>query len=114
MGQTIIDLFRSGNRTSPLLDKVRTGGADPDIDTFTDYVQVAWVVSNGKGMSTSDAVDPTWTGTPWHLPAGSIFPDSLRVWEDDPGHWVWEPVNTMRLDEYRAALASVHPQFIRV
>jgi hypothetical protein len=114
MGKTTVDLFRSGNSGSPQLDRVRIAGPDPDVDTLTDHAQTVWAIANGKGVSSSDAVDPTWTGKPWHLPAGSTFPDSLQVWEDDPGHWVWEPVSTMKLEDYRNALASVNPQFVKV
>jgi hypothetical protein len=114
MGTTTIDLFRSGSSGSPQLDKVRISGLDPDVDTFTDHMQRVWVIANGKGVSSSDAVDPTWTGKPWRLPAGSTFPDVLQPWEDEPGHWAWEPVNTMLLTDYQDALASVHPQFVKV
>jgi hypothetical protein len=72
------------------------------------------VKANGKGVSTSDAPDPAWTGKLWHLPAGSTFSDRLRVWEDEPGHWVWEPVTDMPLANYQVALASANAQFVRV
>jgi hypothetical protein len=114
MGTTPIDLFRSGNSSSPRLDNVRISGPDPDVDTFADHTHMIWVIANGKSVSSSDAVDPTWTGKPWRLPAGSTFPDILRLWEDDPGHWVSEPVNTMTLADYQTALGSIHPLFVKV
>jgi hypothetical protein len=114
MGVTPIDLFRSGNSRSPRLDNVRIGGADPDVDTFADAVNTTWVVANGKGISSSDTVDPTWTGKPWRLPAGTIFPDGLRLFEDDPGHWVWEPATDMPLANYEGLLATVNPLFVKV
>jgi hypothetical protein len=66
---------------------------------------------SGKGASTSEAVDPTWTGKPYRLPTNSTFPDTLRVWSDAPGHWLWAPANVMLLTEYTAALAAVTISF---
>lgn len=113
MGITPIDLFRSGNSSSPRLDNVRIATAPPEVDTYMDAAGSAWVKANGRGVSTSDAIDPGWLGRPWRLPAGSRISDRLRVWEDAPGHWVWEPVSDMPLTHYVADLASAGALFVR-
>lgn len=48
------------------------------------------------------------------LPVGSPFPDELRLWEDDPGHYIWEPAMNMPLANYVSVLASVVPLFVKV
>ena len=115
MGVTAVDLYRSGNASSPRLHKVRTTGPNADVDIFLDPVTgEEWVSANGKGMSTWDAADPTWSGKPWRLPAGSPYPNSLKVWNDDPGHWVWEPSANMKLSDYVAALEAASQGFAQI
>jgi hypothetical protein len=114
MGSTPIDLFRSGNSSSALLEKVRIVPPNDDVDTFTDAANAVWVKANGRGVSTSAAPDPAWRGKLWRLPVGSTYPDALRLWEDEPRHWVWEPVTDMPLANYEAALASVNPHFVKI
>jgi hypothetical protein len=114
MKQTPVELFRSGNKSGARLDKVRTQGAGRDVDTRIDGTGDIWVIANGKGVSTWDALDSRWTGTPWRLPAGTTYSDLLLVWNDVSGHWVWEPVGDMRLSEYEDILACASVQFVRV
>jgi hypothetical protein len=114
MGVTHIELFRSGNSTHARLTNVRTSGALPDVDTFVDAAGTVWVLANGKGVSSSAAIDPTWTGRHWRLPAYSAFPDALRLWEDDPGHFVWEPTVPMPLMNYVSLLAIVNSLFVKI
>ena len=110
MGVTTLDLYRSGNATHSNLHNVR---APRDADLFLDPgTGEMWVFSwQGKGASTSDAVDPTWTGKAWRLPSNSVYPDTLHLWSDAPGHWLWAPAHVMLLKEYIAALAAVTPLF---
>jgi len=115
MGVTSIELFRSGNATSARLPDVRINGANADVDIYVDPATgVEWVRANGKGASTSDSVDRSWTGKIWRLPAGAAYPTTLLVFEDDPGHWVWEPTNDMQLADYRAELATVNALFVKI
>lgn len=115
MGVTQFDLYRSGNASSARLPAVRIGGSDPDVDVYVDPTTgVEWVRANGKGSSTSDVIDPGWTGRIWRLPPGSVYPDTLELWEDDPGHWLWAPKHDMPLAEYIAALGVVNALFVRV
>jgi hypothetical protein len=114
MGVTPLELFRSGNSTNAKLDNVRISGAWPDVDTFADAAGATWVLANGKGVSSSAAIDPTWTGKPWRLPVNSVFPDGLRLREDDPGHFVWEPTVPMPLGNYVSLLGLVNPRFVKV
>jgi len=113
MGTTPIELFRSGNSRSARLDSVRINGVNPDVDVRTDHVGAVWVVANGKGVSTWDTPDLAW-GKTWRLPVGSAYSNTLLVWNDDPGHWVWEPVHDMLLSDYQAALANANVKFLRV
>jgi hypothetical protein len=110
MGVTSIDLYRSGNKTHANLENIRI---PRDADIFLDPgTGELWVLSwSGKGASTSDAVDPTWTGKAYRLPMNSGYPNTLRVWSDAPGHWLWAPMQAMLLSEFIAALAMVTPSF---
>lgn len=114
MGKTPEDLYRSGNATSPNLDRVRITGPDRDVDHYADQSGQVWVEANGKGVSTSTAPDPSWRGRPWRLPAGSSYPDELLVWPDEPGHYAWVPARDMRLEDYKAALALAGKGFVKV
>ena len=114
MGVTSVDLFRSGNSTSARLNRVRTTGPDRDVDTRLDAAGAEWVVKNGKGVSTADSIDPAWTGHLWKLSAGHTYSNLLVVWNDDPGHWVWEPASDMLLSEYVDALTQSDLHFIKV
>jgi hypothetical protein len=114
MGITSIELFRSGNSSSCLLERVRIQGANPDVDVYNKGSGSVWVRSNGLGVSTWDLIDPTWSGKPWRLPVGSAYPDCLRVWNDDPNHWVWEPFIDMPLSDYVAALQDASSRFLKV
>src|SRR6059058_3012564 len=110
MGVTTVDLYRSGNATHANLQNVR---APRDADLFSDPgTGEMWVLSfRGKGVSAFETIDPTWTGKPWRLPANSPYPDTLRLWKDAPGHWLWAPAQAMPLKEYLAALAAVTSLF---
>jgi hypothetical protein len=114
MGITSVDLFRSGNATSARLDKVRTQGPGRDVDTRMGMGGNLWVIANGKGISCSSAVDPTWRGQPWKLLMGHTYSNLLIVWSDEPGHWVWQPVQDMLLFEYVDALSSTLSKSARI
>jgi hypothetical protein len=115
MGTTSLDLFRSGNTTTARLDRVRINGPNSDVDTYVDTgTGATWVQANGKGISTQDAVDPSWTGTPWRLPAGAAYPSHLLLWNDNPGHWLWAPEHDMPLTTYEDALRVVNALFVKV
>jgi hypothetical protein len=114
MGATVVELFRSGNATSARLSHVRTNIADPDVDTYADTSGAIWVAANGKGVSTWDAIDPGWSGKPWRLPVGSPYSNRLLVWEDSPGHWVWEPSDPMPLLEFVTLLDAAGQHFVPV
>jgi hypothetical protein len=115
MGMTPIELFRSGNAVSARLQNVRIDPANADVDTYVDPATGAeWVRANGKGASSAASIDPSWTGKIWRLPLGVAYPATLALWEDDPGHWLWEPTQDMLLVDYRAALEGVNGRFLKV
>jgi hypothetical protein len=112
MGVTPVDLYRSGNSTSPNLDRVRTTGPDRDVDSYV-HQGSTWIEANGKGVSTEVAPNPSWRGRPWRLPAGSRYPDELLVWPDEPGHYSWAPAKDMTLEDYKAALLLAGKGFLK-
>jgi hypothetical protein len=114
MGTTPVDLFHSGNATSARLDQIRTAGSSADVDTITDAAGGVWVIANGKGASTSDAADPDWRGRPWKLAKGHSYSALLLVWNDDPGHWVWQPTHDTILTDYVDALGRSNLHFVRL
>jgi len=118
---TPVELFRNGNSTHARLHEVRSAhdpgnqGRDPDVDTFVvPNSKDIWVsAANKNGASCWSAADPGWT-KPWRLGAGTIYPDSLHLWNDDnpPGHWSWAPAFDMPLADFKAALGVVTAQFV--
>ncbi len=117
MGLTIVDLYRSGNASSPGLDKLRTAqnSPNPDIDTYINVLLGdVWVKSGTGGASTVEQPDPFWRGKTWFLRRGSSFSDRLKVVNDAVGHWSWEPAVDMKLTEFRQLLADVQTQWVMI
>jgi hypothetical protein len=120
MGVTPIELFRSGNSTHSKLHEVRSAhdpgnqARVPDVDSYVDtWSQAIWVsAATGAGASCWNAPDRRWRKG-WRLPAGTPYPDTLRLWNDDnpPGHWTWAPTYDMPLADFKVALAMVTPLF---
>jgi len=114
---TGIDLYRSGNATTPNLDKVRipprNGAIDIEIyEKDLNDQKVIYVDSTSGGISTFDAPLPSqnqkvrW----WKIPKGSIIPDGLQVTKDHTikhiniTHYTIRPLNDMPLTEYQQLL----------
>jgi hypothetical protein len=114
MGVTPVDLYRNGNASSARLDHVRTGGGNPDIETYTIANGAVWVKANGKGVSTFDAPDARWSGKIWKVLKGHVYSNLLIVWNDDPGHWVWSPNQDMPLTAYESELRLSNAQFVKL
>lgn len=120
MGVTPVDLFRGGKRTHAKLADVRSAhdpgnpSSDPDVESFVEpKSQVVWVsAAKGNGASCWNT-NKGWSRS-WQLPAGTQYPDSLRLWNDDnpPGHWTWAPAYDMPLSDFKAALAVVNQRFV--
>jgi hypothetical protein len=109
MAATSLDLFRAGNSTSARMQNVRP----KDVVIFQRN-GVAWVLGRSGGISTFDSKASS-PGYWWCLPAGSPYDARLLVvWNDHGNHWSWEPAFDMPLDEYKAALAAVDANFIRI
>ena len=47
-------------------------------------------------------------GKAWLIPSQTQYSDRVRVWSDDPGHWLWEPVSDMLLTDFRFDLAAIN------
>ncbi len=100
-----VDLYRSGNASSPRLDNVR----DKDIVKFKD---VATGLTRVKGMSggistfTAPKPENNW----WWIKAGTVVPASLVVTRDhtDPKtnitHYTIRPASDILLTEYVAQM----------
>jgi hypothetical protein len=115
MGQTTVDLFRSGRAADAGMERFRIWPhPDPDLDS---YIGVStgdlWVKPHTGGVSTSETIDPIWTGKPWRLVAGSSYGDRLYLNDDGQGHWTWEADVNMTAAEYRRLLADMNQYFVK-
>ena len=113
---TTVALYRSGNATSPRMAEVRTAltpAINPDVEIEIEPSGLVLVKENSGGVSTWEQPDNDWRRA-WCLHAGSLFPKCLRLWNDEPGHWLWEPAFKMPLDDYQRALAAVNALFVRI
>ena len=108
MGTTTISLYRMGNSSGPKMDAVRIKLPDPDIDCFTDTSGTVWVKAGTGCVSSWETPKTGLRGKSWRIPAGTPYSDRLRVWTDEPGHWLWEPVQDMRLAEFLDDLAEIN------
>lgn len=108
MPRTPVVLYRLGNASDPKMDNVRP----KDIDTF-DVNGETWVRAGTGGISTSQSPGPI-KGKWWRLEAGYDYGVLLLVWNDHADHWSWEPAKDMRLLDFKDALHSTHPHFVRV
>ena len=108
MPLTPLDLFRTGNAHGPRMDRVRP--VDIQIAAVTG---VDWVFAGTGGISTF-ATRGRLSGQWWKLGAGFDYGSLLLVWNDHGGHWLWEPIRDMLLDDFRSALCATHVGFVRV
>ncbi len=110
MRQVARDLFRAGNRSSARLDVLR-----PSIDIVIENRNgVEWALKKpGDGASTLETPVGLRGGKWWKLSASSTYDETvLELNNDEPGHWVFEPVADMPKATYVAALATVNTQFV--
>lgn len=114
MGKTPIALYRQGNANSPRMDQVRP---NKDVATYEKNGEV-WVMltlADGKspgGVSTFaiPGRGKNW----WKLDFDVDIPPQLQLVNDRNQHWLWQPSQTMRLDDYQAALREVGDFFTKV
>jgi hypothetical protein len=112
-GKTPIALYRQGNANSPRMDKVRP---NKNIATYEKNGEV-WVMltlADGKspgGVSTFaiPGSGKNW----WRLDSGVDIPSQLQLVNDRNQHWLWQPSQTMTLDDYQAALREVGAFFTK-
>jgi hypothetical protein len=113
-GTTTVDLFRSGNTTSPKMDNVRTPATNPtnaDIKTTT-IGGVEYVTTGNGGISTFDSVAKV-SPTVWKLPKGTTYPNTLTLVSDGNNHWSWRPTSQMTLADFKAILATFNSSFVK-
>jgi hypothetical protein len=113
-GTTTVDLYRTGNTTSARMENVRTGIAPQtsvDVSTVTE-AGVVYVLPNTGGISTLTSANGL-GATVWKIPKGTVYPNTLKVWNDKTGHWQWAPAAKMKMSDYQAALATINSKAIR-
>ena len=89
------------------MDNVRT----QDVQQVTEG-GVVYVLPKTGGISTSTTA--TGLSAPvWKAAKGTIYPDTVRVWNDSPGHWAWEPATKMTLADFTSIMASMNAKFVK-
>jgi hypothetical protein len=106
-GTTPVDLYRSGNTTSPRMDNVRV----QDITQVT-INNVVYVKSASGGISTSTTTTNLST-TVWKIPKGTSFPDTIKLNNDSPGHYAWEPAAQMKLADFTSLMTGLNAKFVK-
>ncbi|WP_158780758.1 hypothetical protein [Pantoea sp. BAV 3049] len=106
--QLNIELFRSGNASTPNFSEVR---ALKDLTTYQkvddEGEQVLWVIANGGGFSTFDHITSGMKRQGkniWKLKKGALLPAELRLVRDytpgKKGHYMIAPLMDMTLEKY--------------
>jgi hypothetical protein len=96
-----VDLYRSGNATSPRFDNVRDKDVVKFKDSETGLIKVKGL-SGGVSTFTAPKPENNW----WWIKAGTVVPPKLVVTRDhtDPKtgvtHYTIRPANDMLLTEY--------------
>lgn len=106
-GTTPVDLYRSGNTTSPRMDNVRV----QDITQIT-VANVVYVKSASGGISTSTTATGV-SPTVWKIPKGTSFPDTIKLNNDSPGHYAWEPASQMKLADFTSLMSALNAKFVK-
>jgi hypothetical protein len=106
-GTTPVDLYRSGNTTSPRMDNVRT----QDITQVT-ISGVVYVKADSGGISTSTYASGL-SPTVWKIPKGTVFPDTIKLNNDKPGHYQWEPASQMTLSAFTSLMTALNAKFVK-
>jgi hypothetical protein len=91
------------------MDSVRVSLPHPDIDHEIDVNGDVWVLAGTGGISTWETPQSGLRGTSWLIPAGTPYSDRLRLWSDEPGHWLLEPARNMLLSDFKDDLAAINP-----
>lgn len=104
-----VDLYRSGNASSPRLDNVRP----QDLGTFQKNGRL-WVEHESGGVSTF--ARNRWDKNTWRLAKGMEVGAKLLVVQDkeNPDHYFIEPAQDMPMDDYTAALRDLAARFVKI
>lgn len=109
LAHTPLDLYRAGNTNGARIDNVRIR------DVQMGRNGLVWIVFAGTGgVSLQEA--PAGLAGPWYrLPARTAYDDALLLLKSvGRGRWHLEPAHDMWLVSYKAALARLAPEFVRV
>lgn len=117
MNKTPVGLYRQGNASSPRMDNVRP---NKDITVYEQQGEL-WVMltleaerlpeerSRSEGISTFDTPG---SGKNWYkLDIGTDIPPELKLVNDRPGHWLFQPSRPMTLEKYKEALHLIGTLF---
>ena len=99
------DLFRAGNSTEPRLTHIR----EDDIN-LDDVNGIPTVRLNNKGVSIwslADIKSGSASGWAWKIKKGTQLPQTVKLHNDRPGHYMICPTKAMSLFEYKAVLAEI-------
>jgi hypothetical protein len=109
---TTLDLYRAGIKSGARFEHFPA--ANPGILT-QNQSGVDWVLGPNRGGASTLTAPIGYRGIWYCLPRGTTFDDAvLRVWNDYPGHWIWEPARDMPLSAYLDVLRGLNAEFIRV
>lgn len=103
-----LDLYRSGNATSPRFDHVRDKDVVKIKDQQTGLVKVKGM-SGGISTFTSPRPEPNW----WWIKAGSVVPHGLVITRDTTNpktgitHYTIRPVEDMLLTVYTSHMCQL-------
>lgn len=111
------NLFRSGTKNSPRLDKLRTMPPRVVGEAFDIKIHqregTAYVESDSGGISTFERSIPTAGDYWWVIPKGTKIPLGLRVTQDRnpnpyrPTHYTIRPAHDMPLSQYITLLQEL-------
>lgn len=101
------DLYRLGNASSSLIDRVR----DQEIETI-EINGIRVVIANNMGISLYNKAgieQAPVSGWVWEIKQGTFFPQGLKLIKDDlpEGHHTLAPSHNMPYSEYISLLEKV-------
>ena len=110
---TPINLYRAGIKRGPRFEHFST--ANPEI-VIQNRAGVDWVLGPRQGGASTLTAPGFLRDVVWYvLPAGTTYDDAMfYLWNDDAGHYTWDPAQDMQLTAYLDALIALNPEFIRV
>jgi hypothetical protein len=73
---------------------------------------VVYVKSASGGISTS-TTSTNLSPTVWKIPKGTSFSDTIKLNNDSPGHYAWEPAAQMKLTDFTSLMSALNSKFVK-